>query len=615
MKSKTSLYNSALGKSLFKRFWPLWVIWFWALIFILPINLSTEIGNILKHGSFDAAFQINSALINYGIALVCFAAVICPLTVLLLFSFLYTSRSSGMIASLPIKRECVFTTFFLTGLVPLLLAELITVLVTVVMCGGSGFVDNGVLMKCLWMLVFSTVAFYGMAVFCAVLTGNIVVLPFAYSLLGVAPYLAYAGIGSTLQALLYGFSFHESELFRKLSPFIGLESLYAESDRIVENGIAYSRNLRVYNGDLLGWYCIAGIVLSVVALLLYRKRAMESAGDIVAVKVLKPVFKYCAALAGACIFAPFMYAMFYEGSFNGASAGIRTVVSLVIGGFIGYFAAQMLLDRSLRVFHGHWKGFIVFTLIILVLAVGCECDMFGFERYVPDAEEVESVTLYYSMDTEYKEPENIEKITELHRQIIDSKKNNELVTADIDYLGIGYTLKNGKTLTRSYTINRELNGESSPDLYAIESVINVPEAVNSRVALPEGLTADDIIDCMIYGYYVNSCGEQETQSFSLSPKQAAQFYESCILPDAADGHMARLWPVQGEEYNANRSTLRIEFRFDNLDRYESIRWKEFIIYMDAERCCQWITENTNLVLQSLGDVQKLTEPTPVPAPR
>ena len=610
MRSKTSLFNWGLSKSLLKRFWPLWTVWFWLLIFVLPINLSTEIGNILKHGSFDAAFQINSALLNYGISLVCFAAVFCPLTVLLLFSFLYSSRSSGMIASLPVKRECVFTTYFLTGLVPMLLAELITVLVTFVLCGGSGFVDNGALMKCLWMLVFSTVAFYGMASFCALLTGNIVILPFAYTLLGVAPYLAYTGIGSTLEALLYGFSFRESELFRNLSPFFGLDSLYVESDRIVENGIAYSRNLRVHNGELLGWYCLAGIVLSVIAFLLYRKRHMESAGDIVAVKVLKPVFKYCLALAGACFLASVMYDVYFRDSFNGASAGVRTIASLVIGAFIGYFAAEMLLEKSLKVFRGNWNGFIIFTAVLLIAAVCCEADIFGFEKYVPDADKVESVTLYYSMDTEYKEPENIEKITELHRQIVNSKKNNELVSSDEDFLSLGYTLKNGKTVSRSYLINRTVNGEANPDLYALEKVINAAEAIKSRVDLPGGLSTEDITDCTIYGYYMDEDGQQVEQHFSLSEKQGVELYESCIVPDAADGHMARLWPVQGEEYNEKHATLYIEYHFDSHDRSYT-KWKEFVLYTDAERCCQWIEENTPLIIQSIGGArEKVFYPVP-----
>ena len=611
MRSRTSLFNPGLSKSLLKRFWPLWTVWFWLLIFILPFNISSEIADFTRRGGDNIAVSITTCLLNNGIAMSWYACGVCPFAVLLMFSFLYNSKSSGMIASLPISRESVFVTSYLTGLVPLLLAELIAALVTVAVCGGCEYLDIPFVWKCLWMIAASTVAFYGMASFCAMLTGNAIIVPFACIALGVAPYLAYAGIGSALEALLYGFSFRESELFRRLSPYLGLESIYVNSEYAYRNGVSeVTGKITIENFELLSYYCIAGIVLSVIAFLLYRKRHMESAGDIVAVKVLKPVFKYCLALAGACLLASVMYDVYFRDSFNGASAGVRTIASLVIGAFIGYFAAEMLLEKSLKVFRGNWNGFIIFTAVLLIAAVCCEADIFGFEKYVPDADKVESVTLYYSMDTEYKEPENIEKITELHRQIVNSKKNNELVSSDEDFLSIGYKLKNGKTVSRSYLINRTVNGETSPDLYALEKVINAAEAIKSRVDLPGGLSTEDITYCSIVGYYMDEDGQQVEQHFSLSEKQGVELYESCIVPDAADGHMVRLWPVQDEEYNEKRATLYIQYHFDSHDRSYT-KWKEFVLYTDAERCCQWIEENTPLIIQSIGGArEKVFYPVP-----
>lgn len=52
---------------------------------------------------------------------------------------------------------------------------------------------------------------------------------------------------------------------------------------------------------LLG-YIIAAVVLTAAALLLYRKRRMESAGDVIAVKSLRPVFKFCVTACSALCF-------------------------------------------------------------------------------------------------------------------------------------------------------------------------------------------------------------------------------------------------------------------------------------------------------------------------
>ena len=53
----------------------------------------------------------------------------------------------------------------------------------------------------------------------------------------------------------------------------------------------------------------AGIVLSVLALLLFRRREMERSGDVIAVKPLRPVFLYCFSLGFAIVFAWFVSSM------------------------------------------------------------------------------------------------------------------------------------------------------------------------------------------------------------------------------------------------------------------------------------------------------------------
>ena len=48
-------------------------------------------------------------------------------------------------------------------------------------------------------------------------------------------------------------------------------------------------------------YAAFGLVLAALALLLFRRRAMERAGDAVAFDVLKPLFRFCMALGCAIV--------------------------------------------------------------------------------------------------------------------------------------------------------------------------------------------------------------------------------------------------------------------------------------------------------------------------
>ncbi len=603
MKSRTSLYNPGLGKNLLKRCWPLWVIWFGTLILIAPVNLASEISRCVRYNFTDITLEAGQCLLEYAVSDAVLAAVAAPAAALLMFSFLYISRSCRMIASLPIKRESVFVTSYLTGLAPLLLSEIATAVITLLVCGSSGYLEARYVWQWLWMVAASTVAFYGIAVFCAMLTGSIIIMPLAYIGLNVLPLLVYACITSALGAMLYGYSYPDSRIFSALSPFDGLGSIAVEYGGTYRNGVYSHGEIFVRNSELLIYYCIAGLILSVIALLLFGKRRMETAGDTVAISALKPVFKYCAAFGSACAFASVIYAIFFDNSVGGSLGGVLTVASLAVGAFIGFFAAQMILDKTVKVFRGHWKEFAVLAAVALILGACCECDVFHYERYIPDTEDVDTAYIEYAGETAYKEPENIEKVIALHGSIINNKAVNEKPGSEYEVLGITYKLKNGKTVSRSYDIRTYTDGgeEVNPNLRELEKIINAQEAVQNRAMLPDGRSFDDLSYCAISGYYIQSDGVQQSQDVQISIKQAEDLYYNCIIPDTEDGHMLRIWPVQDEEYKNRRSTLYVDFEFTD-DNGDST-WREFIIYTDAERCCKWIENNTDLVIQSFAEAE------------
>ena len=63
MRSRTSLYNWGLGKSLLKRCWPLWVMWFAVLILIVPMNLAGDISRYIRYEMADITFETSRCLL------------------------------------------------------------------------------------------------------------------------------------------------------------------------------------------------------------------------------------------------------------------------------------------------------------------------------------------------------------------------------------------------------------------------------------------------------------------------------------------------------------------------------------------------------------------------
>ena len=112
------------------------------------------------------------------------------------FSYLYASRSVGMLHALPLRREGLFLTNYLSGLLFLLLPNLAVFLLALAAEVFAGTVVFSSLFT--WLVVVSLFGlfFYSFAVFCAMFTGHVLALPAFYvvlnglaaAVLGLQPY-------------------------------------------------------------------------------------------------------------------------------------------------------------------------------------------------------------------------------------------------------------------------------------------------------------------------------------------------------------------------------------------------------------------------------------------
>ena len=201
------------------------------------------------------------------------------------------------------------------------------------------------------------------------------------------------------------------------------------------------------------------------------------------------------------------------------------------GAFLGYFAAQMMLQKTARVFASKraWIGFAVLCIVLAGTFSAARFGFFGYSQKVPDPRSVSSVSL---RGTRVTEKDDIEAVVALHQEIVDQQET-QLALLQSDpynncYITFDYDMQDGSTLRRRFNINA-----GSELAQQFDTLYNSPGFLLSREVIPGELEQSDFAGGAIQGYDKNS----EPYYYNLSSKEAYELYTTCILPDLGDSSM------------------------------------------------------------------------------
>lgn len=371
--------------------------------------------------------------------------------------------------------------------------------------------------------------FFGLATLCAFIVGNVFMLPALYGLLNFIAVLTDFMVNLLAQGFCFGLNSSYSGTVEWLSPVVYLvqkispNSTYETqwvTDRLggqrYETSVLTSVTLE--NGWLIAAYAAAGAALLGLAWLLYRRRRSESAGDVVAVGWMKPVFRYGCAVYAAILGGRLLYALLWESFQSGRYFTVLPMIlCMIAGGAIGYYAASMLLAKTPRVFKTTWKGMLAVALGCAALCGAMKCDLFGVVRRVPAPDSVKLVNVYAAGSNYYLTPGKddalIEKVRTLHQTIIDDKDYimstaegrsvymeteegsytigapaSEIVSTSVSSFAntsvrFTYTLNSGLKVERRYNLYLTQNRMDQEDTYdhLLDQLINSQEMRQKRI--------------------------------------------------------------------------------------------------------------------------------------
>ncbi len=487
MKSKTSFFNKTVFLKNLTRFAP--VIGGYTLCLVLGMMMLYQDNRDMGR-TFWFASRIAGNLQLMGLVNLLFA----PLVAMLLFGDLYNARMCNALHAMPVRRETLFLTNVVSGLLFSMIPTAVMALLSVPLLNAT-VVTNAWQIALLWYagtnLQFIT--FFGVAIFSVFCTGNRFAMAMVYAVLNGGAYILYYIINTLYTPMLFGVVTPD-RWARLLTPvasmtngeYVSVENFSQLSQRFYgresEMVAAFSVDGGKYTALLV--YAAVGIVFTLVGLLLYRKRNLECAGDAIAFPALQPLFQLvCAVVAGTLV------VMGVESFFaSKIGAGMSMMYLLLFcGGAAGWFGGKMLLKRTTRVFQlRSWVGLGILTAMVAVSLVATRFDVLGIEDRIPDVEDVSSVTLNFD-GLELTSEEDIRRITTLHAMALEDriedydnyplayilhreeKEKHPVVpeggfvygeggyNADgpmltVDAITLHYKLKNGRTMTRNYNI-------------------------------------------------------------------------------------------------------------------------------------------------------------------
>lgn len=465
MNLKTSLFNKSIIKSDLKRLW-----WISALEVLFAAMMCfamyDRLVNMNMYGVYFANSDryLDSFLISgfsVMIFLQIFVGIICSV---MAFGYLNKNSSLSFMHSLPVKRAKLYISHMASVaillIIPIIACALIVLMMRIDALIGSVVSVKHVFYFAIHSCVLAAVS-AGIAAFASMIAGNMIAafgLSAAFMLL---PVYIEGMIRTLFEDFLYG---------------------YWSDSRTVSEWLYRSANdaTPIYLLTLL----LIAAVFFLLGLWLYNRRKLENYGEVIVFAKLKPVFTF-----GAAICAGFLGYLYF------VSLTIKHLLLLIPFGIVGIIIAHMLMKRQFTL-HGVHKPIIIYSIFVLLVYGGFKTDIFGFERRVPDAENVMSVevlvnerrnvndvdfeTYANDFNTLIVNQEDIKKVIDLHKYALENRKGGT------QQIMLVYNLKNGKELVRDY------NMYEIADSSVLEPVLTLHQVKAKKFSVIDGTKKDNL---------------------------------------------------------------------------------------------------------------------------
>ena len=382
------------------------------------------------------------------------------------FTYLYSKRSSDVFHAFPLTRSELLISRMSASVIGTLLPVTVAYMAYTALCIFNPWMMASVaqiLISYLHTLLVIFVCASFSSVF-VVSAGSMFDLGLSFIGANAALLVIAAIIDIILEETLLGYSTNTHGIMKALSP------LYYSG-----MGLANLNNIKAYGiSDLTVKYIIISVVYTVLftalSLFLYNRRKAEKGGQAYAFKYM---FVLCSILAGVCGSYIVGY-LFSEGDFNPIFWIFATIGAILTCTVYGAVTNRGFKNIKTSIIIGAISAIILPSVAVTGIT-GC----FGYSKYIPDADKVQSATIgYFSETIEFKQ-KDIDWVNDFHAEILESDAlivRSNPTGEQTRWICFNYYMKDGTTVSRRFHIVQAKAKDILLKLYKCDQRIDTVES-------------------------------------------------------------------------------------------------------------------------------------------
>lgn len=350
------------------------------------------------------------------------------------------NRLEDFINEKGLTKKLVYKTNIVTGIILSIMPIVVTTILLVVLklfAGMGDYITAKVLVNWACLGIFASILFFAFTALISFITKNRVLqVLYTYGLLFIPVFMVYL-FEIFMTKVIYGFPGFSTGVIEFLNQVPSIKVCQMFTTSYVEYTLAHSLNI---------WYSLVYVIITLGIIFIGYKllnienqEKLKTVGD----KIFKYIWIF---IIGVFLYIVFMY------SYSNSLISILVTVGLFL---IVYIIKELIREKHIKaILNG--KRYYIMSAIIVVVIVLLSSDLFGYEKKVPDLEDVEYVTYTVSYPNEVEEielssEENINEIIEKHKNfILEKNEIKDITSNEYTKVYLQYKLKNGDRIIRSY---------------------------------------------------------------------------------------------------------------------------------------------------------------------